>query len=231
MAVALIVAGGKGLRMGQSRAKQYLMLAGRPIIAHTLAAMAACRLIERIYLVIPPDDISFCRQAILPPLALPLPICLVAGGAERQGSVYNGLKAVGRFAGIVVIHDGVRPLVTPDLIANCIMEAHIHGACIVGIPATDTLKQIASPGVITATLARSGVWLAQTPQAFNFDLIFKVHQHAAQSGRVATDDAMLLEQCGQTVRIIQGSRINLKITTPEDLELAKALLWKVRSKE
>ena len=224
MALALIVAGGQGRRMGQTQPKQYLMLAGRPILAHTLLAMTACSLIEGMVLVLPPPDLSFCHRHIISPLDLHLPVRLVAGGSERQQSVYCGLQAIGHHAGIVVVHDGVRPLISPDLTAACIAGAQHDGACIAAIPATDTLKQVSPTGTITGTLPRAGIWLAQTPQAFRFDLLLQAHQHAAKHHLAATDDAMLLEMLGHPVKVTPGSRSNIKITTPEDLILAEALI-------
>lgn len=224
--------------MGGRCPKQYLMLAGQPVIAHTLARMAGCKLVERIVLVLPKDDLEYCRRNILPLLAVTIPVKLVGGGAERQASVYEGLKALIPYQGVVVIHDGVRPLISPSIVRDCILTAQVQGACITALPATDTLKQsrpaaeggfsdpkLPQPSeVVSKTLARQHIWLAQTPQAFDFELILKAHQHALQHARQATDDAMLLEELGQPVYIIYGSRTNLKITLPEDLVLAEALL-------
>ncbi len=218
---AVIVAGGKGIRMSGATRKQYLLLAGRPILSHTLAVFDTCDAVSEIVLVIPEPDFDFCRRHILS--SLRKKIHIVPGGAERQDSVYNGLAALDSETDIVLIHDGVRPFVRHEHILACIREAEISGACILGIPAFDTLKQISDAGNIETTLARDKIWLAQTPQCFRYDLILAAHKSARRAGYVGTDDASLLERLGTTVKIIMGSRFNIKITTREDLVFADAI--------
>lgn len=225
MVSALIVAAGKGERMNWSVRKQYIPINSRPVIGHTLAVADACHGLQRIYLVIPEQDLEYCRNEIIPPLMLHKKVVCVAGGAERQISVYNGLKAMGGAPDdIVVIHDGVRPLIEPDHIQSAIDGASKWGACILGIPAFDTLKRVDDSGFIQQTIERSAIWMAQTPQAFRYGLIFKAHEQAAARGLTATDDASLVESAGITVKMVCGSRFNIKITTQEDLMMAKALL-------
>jgi len=222
-ATAIIVAAGKGARMQNTVPKQYLPLGGRPVLAHTLSAFEACQLIAHIYLVVPKPDFEFCRKTILPTIQQQTAVTLVAGGATRQASVYNGLLAINSTTDLVAIHDGVRPLITPEMITACIEGAQQDGACILGMPAADTLKQANADGFIERTLPRGAVWLAQTPQTFFYDLIRKAHEAAQQSGITETDDAALLERSGHPVRIIRGSSSNIKITTPDDLKLAEAI--------
>ena len=148
---------------------------------------------------------------------------LIAGGVERQDSVYNGLKAVDSDGGIVLIHDGVRPFVRQEHLVACINGAAELGACILGIPAFDTVKKVNATNEITQTLKRDKLWLAQTPQAFQLKLIIKAHEAAKQEGFIATDDASLVERLGEIVKIIPGNRGNIKITNQEDLKLAQAL--------
>lgn len=232
MAVALIVAAGQGVRMGGKVKKQYLALSDRPILSHTLEVFDLCPEIDAIFLTLPPDDADSCLENILNPLAPQKNIHIVSGGAERQDSVYNGLRAIdeidadGREDGsdIVVIHDGVRPFVTREQIGESVAGAISAGACILGIPASDTLKRVGSAGFIDRTLERDTIWLAQTPQAFRRDLIRKAHDHARQTGYRTTDDASLVENIGHPVSIIPGNRYNLKITRREDLELAEAII-------
>ena len=226
MVAAIIVAAGKGVRMQDSKRKQYLPLAGLPIIAHTLTIFGNCDLVDHIYLIIPRDDFVFCRERILNRIKPAAKVTLVAGGARRQESVYRGLQQLDPGCRIVVIHDGVRPFVQPDQITACISGAQKIGACILGIPAYDTLKQVDQSGNIVNTTARDAIWLAQTPQAFRYDLIKKAHEQARLDGYQGTDDASLVERLGAPVRIIRGSRSNIKITTKEDLEIARALLEK-----
>ena len=224
MNIALIVAGGYGLRMKKSQPKQYLNLADKPIIAHTLLAFEGCRHINGIILVLPLQDINMVTQNILPLIKLTKPIRLVPGGEQRQDSVFNGLQHIDSQCQIVVIHDGVRPFVSPTQISDCILMAKENDACILGIPAYDTLKRVTRNGKIEVTLDRKPIWLAQTPQAFKIDLIKKAHLDARKDNILETDDAALVERLGIPVKIIAGSRKNIKITTFEDLELCETLI-------
>ncbi len=223
-AAAIIVAGGKGVRMKQAVRKQYIALGDTPVLARTLRVFDGCSAVGQIFLAVPKQDFEFCREKIISPLKLEKKITLVAGGKRRQDSVYNGLLAAGiSKCRMAVIHDGVRPFVRPEQIVECIDVAELHGACILGIPAFDTLKRAAESGCITKTLERGGVWLAQTPQAFLYSTIIDAHEQAKSDGFTGTDDASLVERIGGKVAIIPGSRYNIKITAPEDLELANAL--------
>lgn len=221
---AIIVAAGKGMRMSDSVRKQYIALSGIPILRHTLNIFDRCPQVSRIILVVPQEDFDFCRTDILTPAKLEKTVNLVAGGSERQDSVYNGLQTIEPDDGIVVIHDGVRPFLRQKHLIACIKDAAKFGACIIGIPAFDTVKQVNAKCEIVQTHRRDTLWLAQTPQAFRAKLIKKAHETAKQDGFVGTDDASLVERLGQTVKIIPGSRNNIKITSPEDLDLARAIL-------
>jgi 2-C-methyl-D-erythritol 4-phosphate cytidylyltransferase len=221
---AIIVAAGKGVRMNHSVRKQYMALDGISILTHTLNIFDRCRRIGQITLVVPQEDIDFCRNDILMPAKLQKHIDLVAGGPERQDSVYNGLQAVESDDGIVVVHDGVRPFVRQEQLEACIEGAEVFGACILAIPAFDTVKQVNAKKEIVQTRRRARLWLAQTPQAFHTKLIKKAHETAKQQGFIGTDDASLVERLGQIVKVIQGSRSNIKITSREDLELARAIV-------
>ena len=225
MISAVIVAGGSGSRMKSSVKKQYLALGGRPIVAHALAAFDACSHLDRILLVVPAEDLDHCRTDIVAPLELDHDVQVVAGGPQRQVSVLNGLAAMGASAsdGIVMIHDGVRPFVRASLIDACLAGVKATGACIPAIPATDTLKRVDENGVICETLDRRQIWLAQTPQTFSISLIRRAHQLAIQNGFAATDDASVVEFAGETVTVVPGDRENIKITTPDDLTIARAI--------
>jgi len=224
MVSAIIVAAGKGLRMNHSVRKQYLLIAGRPILGHTLLVFDGSERIDEVFVVISKEDFDFCRDTLIPPLKLKKKINLVSGGTERQDSVYNGLLALSQKTDTVVIHDGVRPFVRPEELAACITGVEETGACILGIPAGDTLKHVGKTGRIEKTLARDNIWLAQTPQVFKYELILKAHETARRDGFRGTDDALLVEQLGIDVKIIPGSKTNIKITTPQDLDLAEAIL-------
>ncbi len=224
MVSAIIVAAGIGQRMNERLRKQYLLLKERPILDFTLAAISSCKKIDRILLVVAEEDFDFCRQNISGSSAYAEKPQLVAGGASRQESVYNGLKAIEDSAELVVIHDGVRPFVRPEQVEACIDTAEEYGACVLGIPVHDTLKSVKPPGQIEKTVARDTIWLSQTPQAFRFELIKKAHDNAIKDRYTGSDDASLVERLGETVRVILGSKYNIKITNKEDLLIAQALL-------
>ena len=224
MVSAIIVASGKGARMKGTMRKQYLDLSGRPVLAHSIMAFDSCSQVEEIFLVVPKEDIEYCQNKILSLLDLKNQINLVYGGAKRQDSVYNGLQAITKNTDTVVIHDGVRPFIQPEDLKECILGSKKFGACILGIPASDTLKSVDKSDIIETTLPRENIWLAQTPQAFQYDIILKAHETARRDGYVGTDDASLVERLGEDVKIINGSRFNIKITKKEDLAIAKAMI-------
>ena len=224
MVAAIIVAAGKGIRMKDLLPKQYLSLAGLPILTRTLIVFENCTLIDQMVLVIPPDDVDYCKKNIVLPANLTKKILLVPGGKRRQDSVYNGLKKVDPSCATVVIHDGVRPFLQNRQLSACIDGAQKFGACLLGVPAYDTLKHADDSNCIIKTLPRDNVWLAQTPQAFRYDVIKKAHEKAQSEGYTGTDDASLVERLGVAVTIIEGSRSNLKITSREDLNIARCLL-------
>jgi 2-C-methyl-D-erythritol 4-phosphate cytidylyltransferase len=224
MVSAIIVAAGKGVRMNDAVCKQYLSLAGHPIVSHSLITFDECQQIADIFLVVPQKDINYCQKNILAPLTLQKKVHLVPGGTFRQASVYNGLIEIDQKTTTVVIHDGVRPFVRSENLTSCILGAKDFGACILAIPASDTLKHVERSGVIKKTLPRDTVWLAQTPQAFQYSLIMKAHETARHDGFIGTDDALLVERMGKDVKVIRGGKDNIKITTREDLTVAQAML-------
>jgi 2-C-methyl-D-erythritol 4-phosphate cytidylyltransferase len=224
MVYAIIVAAGQGIRMSNTVRKQYIVLDGIPILSRTLGAFDRCDLIDRLIVAVPKDDIDYCRNEIIPAAAMKKELILVVGGERRQDSVYNGLKTIESEDDIVLIHDGVRPFVNPEHLVACIKGAQKHGACILGIPAFDTVKHVNEKNEIIETRKRDTLWLAQTPQAFQLELIKRAHEIAKQEGFTGTDDASLVERLGGIVKIIPGSRNNIKITNQEDLKLAQAIL-------
>lgn len=223
MNVGVIVAAGSGTRMAGPLPKQYLQLAGRPILAHAIERMAACSAIQRMVLAVPRDDFEYVQTKILASFSGTQKIELVAGGQERQESVANALTVIPAACRIVAIHDGVRPLVRPAHIAACIEAAEQYGAAILATPAFDTLKRVDKKGCIQGTIPRQQVWLAQTPQAFGRELIQRAHAAAQKDGISGTDDAGLVERLGHRVKVVPGSRNNIKVTTPEDLQLSEAI--------
>ena len=186
---AIIVAAGEGTRMGSAQRKQYMMLGNRPVLAHILSTFEKCDIIEEMFVVIPEGDNHFCQNEIVDPLRLGKPVHLVAGGASRQESVYNGLKATkGRFD-IVAIHDGVRPLIKIEKIAECVRTAEKYGGCILATPASDTMKTVDERDRVIVTMKRHMIRKAQTPQAFYYNLILGAHMAAQKENYVGTDDA------------------------------------------
>lgn len=223
MVSAVIVAAGQGVRMGSSKPKQYLLLGNRPILAYCLRAFDLCAAVDKLYLVVPESDMDYCRFEIVLPLQLKKGVQLVAGGPLRQVSVYNGICQIQDKQGLVVIHDGIRPFIRPDCIQRCINGAEETGACVLAVPVADTLKKVNRSGLIDGTVDREGIWQAQTPQVFAYELIVRAHEKARGEGFIASDDAALVERLGGRVKIAAGDRNNLKITTPEDLQYARAL--------
>jgi 2-C-methyl-D-erythritol 4-phosphate cytidylyltransferase len=224
MVYALIVGGGSGSRFGGATPKQYLPLAGVPVLVRTLGVFDRCEGIDEFVLVVPPGDEGLVRESLLAAAEIRKAVRLCSGGARRQDSVFNGLAFIPDDDAIVVIHDAVRPLVTCECITACVDAARDQGACIAAVPAWDTLKRVTSAGRIDATLPREDVWLAQTPQAFRAGLIRQAHRAARSQNFPGTDDASLVERQGGLVRVVPGSRRNIKITTPDDMALAEALL-------
>lgn len=220
--LALITAAGKGLRMQSPIPKQYLLLGGRPILAQTLSVFEKCPDIDGVYVIVPQDQMEMVQRDIIEKYRFKKVLKVVRGGKTRQQSVYNGLKAIRSDCAIVVVHDGVRPLVRERLITESIQAARKHGAAVVGVPARDTIKR-ATAGKKLKTLDREEIWMAQTPQSFQFPLLLKAYQKAEEDGFQGTDDAALVERLGHPVTLIQGDYTNIKITTPEDLALAETL--------
>ena len=210
--------------MSGSMRKQYIALDGIPILRHTLNLFDRCTMVNQIILAVPDEDLDFCRQEILAPGKILKDLILVAGGAQRQDSVYNALKNIEADDGIVIVHDGVRPFVQQAQLVACIDGATELGACILGIPAFDTVKEVNPQNEIIKTHQREMLWLAQTPQVFEINLIKRAHEKAKQEGFTGTDDASLVERLGAVVKIIPGSRRNIKITNSEDLNLARAIM-------
>jgi len=224
MITALIVAAGRGVRMGSTQRKQYMMVGGRSILSSALMAFDACSKITDIVLVVPEKEITFCRETVVAAAGLKRDPVLVSGGVRRQDSVYNGLDAVKDEEGaIVLIHDGVRPFVTIDMIEACIAGAKRWGACVPALEVTDTLKRVNRDGIVETTLPRENLWTVQTPQAFRLATIKKAHELARQSGWLSTDDASLVERMGGDVHLIPGEIDNIKITTPGDFKRAESV--------
>lgn len=217
---ALIMAGGSGRRMGGGTKKQYLKIGGREILRVTAEVFESSPLIDEIIIVAGSDDADNVKRLLCGMDKIKKVVC---GGSERQYSVHNGLKAA-EGCDIVLIHDGVRPFVTEGEIAACIDEAKKGGACVLGVPVKDTIKFCDENGIVKVTPERSLLWAAQTPQCFKYELIRRAYDEAARDGFLGTDDASLAERIGIDVKMVAGSYKNIKITTPEDLVTAEAII-------
>ncbi len=221
---AIIPAGGSGKRVGGEVRKQYLTLGGKPVLAHTLTAFQKSDTIDEIILVAPEDDLDFVRQNIVAPNDLGKVSAVVAGGRERQDSVFNGLKALAGPCDVVLVSDAVRPFVTQDMIARVTDAAIRQGAACIGVRAKDTIKETVEGDVVQATLPREHLWQTQTPQAFQYEILCRAYAAAEKDGYYGTDDASLVERIGVPVVMIEGASRNIKITTPDDLVIAEALM-------
>lgn len=231
MVSAIIVGGGKGRRMKSAVNKQYIKLGGREIIVRTLETFQACDTINEIVLVLPEDEIDYFKKEILKNHCISKLIAIVPGGQERQDSVYNGLKACSKGTDIVLIHDGARPFVTEDIITSVVQAAAEYGASTAAVRVKDTIKYEDGHGIAESSLDRSRLWAIQTPQGFKYSVILEAHEHAKEKGINATDDTALAELKGHRARLIEGSYYNIKITTPEDVVLGKAIAEKMDKKE
>jgi 2-C-methyl-D-erythritol 4-phosphate cytidylyltransferase len=214
----VIVAAGRGTRMGTAESKQYLLLQGKPIIVHTLEVFQQHELISEIVLVTGKEDIERCREWIQL-YKLDKVKAIVPGGSERQHSVHKGLlKLTTQW---VMVHDGVRPFVQPNEIEACYERAKQIGASILAVPVKDTIKQVDNEGKVLSTPDRRSLWAIQTPQTFRLSELLDAYAAAERDGFVGTDDSSLAERAGIPVSVVEGSYRNIKITTPEDLDFAE----------
>lgn len=220
--IAIIPAAGIGSRMHADRAKQMLELGGVPLLVHTLRRFEACDAIDQVVLVLQPNLTSDVLS-LMSKHSLKKIVRVVAGGAERQDSVYRGLQVIREeSAGIIVVHDAVRPFIRPAEIGAVIERAEKKGAAILALHATDTLKQV-KKSTIRRTLDRSLMYHAQTPQAFRYAILREAYEKAQSDGFRATDDAQLVERTHHKVSVVEGSQLNIKITRPFDLKLAEVI--------
>ena len=223
MNVAIIAAAGRGTRMGGERAKQFLELAGIPIIIHTLRAFEQCEVIQEIIVVLAAEErtgfLSLAAGYSLPKLSQ-----VVVGGSTRAESVLRGLQAVlPATAGVVAVHDGVRPFVTPDEITRTVKAAEMHDAAILVAPVNDTIKEVIHGGVVRS-LDRSRLRRALTPQCFQYSLLRRAYEQADVLDPEVTDESILVERLGARIAIVEGNARNIKITTSEDIAVGEALM-------
>lgn len=226
---AIVLAAGEGRRMGAALSKGYLSLAGRALVLRALDRMFASPRIESVILVVSAADFDRCQTLLSSDPALKdRAWSLQTGGATRQESARRGLEKITGVAELIAIHDAARPFVSIELIERCADAAAAHGAAVPGLPARDTVKIVSPERWIETTPDRSRLWEIQTPQVFARDLIVAAHAKAAQDRIECTDDAMVVERFGRPVFVVEGEITNIKITVPEDLWFAEALLQQGR---
>lgn len=233
---AVILAAGQGKRMQSAVAKQFLLLNGEPVVCHAIRAFEESD-VEAVVLVTGTDEIEYCQREIVEKYGFQKVIRITTGGKERYHSVYEGLRALeGVLAedGIVLIHDGARPLVTMEIIQKTIETAKVYDACVAAMPVKDTIKVVDDQKFAVRTPDRSTLWQMQTPQTFVYSLVYSAYKRLLSDPvyqKGITDDAMVVETMEQTrVKLVEGSYENIKVTTPEDMLIAESVL-KHRSAE
>lgn len=227
---AVVVAGGKGTRMESSINKVFMDIAGKQAIVRVLETFEENEFINEIILVASQRDIDYCKKQFANKAEYQKIKEIVVGGKRRQDSVSNGLKMVSDQAEMILVHDGARPLVTHDIIDRSIEGALRYGAVTTAVPVKDTIKVADKDGFICETPERKKLWSVQTPQVFRKELLIQAYKNAEDSDIEATDDAMLAERLGHKIKLIEGSYENIKITTPEDIAIAEAII-RYREKE
>jgi len=222
--VALVPAAGQGKRMGGAHSKPYLLLEGKPILAHTLLELERCPLVDEVVLMVERGEIERARASVVEEFRLQKVGAILAGGVQRQDSVWEGLKTIQDDCDLVMVHDGVRPFISQEMLARSIQGAVDCGASIAGMPAKDTVKLVSAQNMVLTTPDRKRVFLVQTPQTFKRDILLRAYRQAMEDGFYATDEASLVERLGMPVKVVEGSYENIKITTPEDLVVGEMIL-------
>ncbi len=224
----ILVAGGRGARMGLTENKAFAPLLGAPMLGRSLCALAESGAFSGVVVVVGPGERERAG-AIVDACAPSIPVRFAQGGEDRQASVYNGLAEVPPDAECIAVHDAARPLVSDAVIWACMASARDYGSGVAAVPLKDTVKRVDAEGLVRDTPLRDELRAVQTPQAFRAGLLRKAHEHALSVGQRATDDAALVEALGVPVRLTQGDNENLKVTTPEDIAIAEAILmWRRR---
>ena len=219
---AIIVAAGSGVRLGKSEPKAFVKIGGRTMLSYSLRVVASITAIKELVIAVP-DGFESATRAEVTAASVRIPVKITRGGAERQDSVRIALALTSSESDLIVIHDAARPIATAKMFEACLEAASRAGGAIAAIPLADTLKRVVD-SAITETIARAGLWQAQTPQAFRRDLLVAAHRRAVDERVVATDDADLVERIGTRVEVVEGSTANIKITTPSDLAIAEAIV-------
>lgn len=221
---AIIAAGGTGRRFGEDQPKQFYLLKGKPILSWAIGRFEECILVDRIILAVPRGMGKYTRQHVLSPFGYKKVKTVVEGGKERRDSVLQGLRVLETDTDTVLVHDGVRPIISEELIRKVIQATQRWEAVVPGLPLRETIKQVGRDNLVSGTLNRKSIYLIQTPQGFKKDLICRAYAQVKKRGWVASDDASLVEKLGAKVKMIPGEETNIKITSPQDLVLSELFL-------
>ena len=222
MISAIVLAGGRGKRMNYHKSKQFIEIKGKPVLVYTLEKFIYNKSIDEVILVLPEDEVDYCKKEVLQKYSLKVDR-IVIGGKERQDSVFNALEAMEK-ANIVLIHDGARPFISEKIIEEGIKYANIYGAAAPGVTPKDTIKIKNEDNISVDTPDRNTLVAVQTPQCFKYDEIYQCHRKIKEENAIVTDDTSVVERYGHKVYLYEGDYTNIKITTPEDLILAEKLI-------
>ena len=222
MISAIVLAGGRGKRMNYHKSKQFIEIKGKPVLVYTLEKFIYNKSIDEVILVLPEDEVDYCKKEVLQRYSLKVDR-IVIGGKERQDSVFNALEAMEK-ADIVLIHDGARPFINEKIIEEGIKYANIYGAAAPGVTPKDTIKVKNEDNISVDTPDRNMLFAVQTPQCFKYDEIYQCHRKIKEENAIVTDDTSVVERYGHKVYLYEGDYTNIKITTPEDLILAERLI-------
>lgn len=223
LVTAVIVAAGRGNRMNSSINKVFMLLGGNPILLHSVEKFSKCSQVDNLIVVAAADEVLYVKKMLTQVSGIK-PWQVIAGGSERQYSILNALAVISPSTKVVLVHDGARPLVTRQCIDNVIEATFQYKAAVAAVPVKDTIKTVNETGIVTGTLTRNTLWSIQTPQGFDFGLLRQAYEQATVDNYLGTDDASLVERLGAIVHIVAGDYENIKVTTPEDLIVAEALL-------
>ncbi|MEN6325572.1 MAG: 2-C-methyl-D-erythritol 4-phosphate cytidylyltransferase [Syntrophomonas sp.] len=220
----VIAAAGAGTRMGKKINKQYMLLKSRPLLTYSLDVFEKSPLVEEMVIVAHPQEVEYCEREIVKKYGYKKVNKVVAGGKERQDSIWAGLKQLGQDTAFVAVHDGARPFISSMLIEELLQKAQEWGAAIPGVAVKDTLKHVDRDGFVRQTLDRESIIVVQTPQIFKYAELCEAYTNAYEEGLIVTDDAGLFEKYIGRVKVVTGDYFNIKITTPEDMLIAKSLV-------
>lgn len=223
MVSVIFPAAGQGRRMKVGKNKVFLELAGRPMLVHTLLRFSRIEEVEQLIIAVGEAEIRSVEEMLRDVSGLK-PYHITAGGSERQYSIANAMRLVSNRADVVLVHDAARPLVSRETILGVINAARSSGGAIAAVPEKNTVKVVSADGVVEYTPPRETLWAVQTPQGFRRDILFRAYQKAGEDGFLGTDDASLVERLGVPVRVVKSDYRNIKVTTPEDLVIAEALM-------